>query len=124
MTDDPSAVNDRFRFLRDDLQQKLLDLVIAMNLDHQIEDGLLCTREKDEMTVEDLRSAVRSTLFDDWHLWRGTAAKNPQMYGQYCAYMNEHDIRYVEEQDNGSRWFQLSKDDDPYRWGVEEFKSP
>jgi hypothetical protein len=117
-------MDDWFRFLRDDLQQKLVALVAAMGLEYRIEDGCLCTSERDKYVVEDLRSAVRTSVFDDWHLWRGGAAKDPSLYDRYRAYMAEHGIRYVEEDDNGSRWFLLGKQDDPYEWGIEVFVRP
>jgi len=117
-------MGDRFRFLRDDLQQKLIALVAAIGLDYWIEDALLCTLEKDDRVVEDLRSAVRSSVFDDWHLWRGTAAKNLSLYERYRSYMAEHSIPYVEEEDNGARWFLLRKQDNPYEWGIERFVTP
>jgi len=117
-------MTDRFRFLRDDLQRRLLRLVAAMELEHREVDGYLCTRERDQYIVEDLRSAVRSSVFDDWHLWRGGAAKAPALHEQYRAYMEAHQIPYVEEDDNGSRWFLLSRSSDPYSWGVEPFVRP
>jgi hypothetical protein len=114
-------MDDKFCFLRDDLQQKLVALVAAMGLQYRIEDGFLCTSEKDQLVVEDIRSAVRTSVFDEWHLWRGGAGKDPALYQRYRAYMTEHSIQFVEENDNGSRWFLLSRQDDPYGWGVEVF---
>src|SRR5438067_272615 len=112
-------MDDRFRFLRDDLQQKLIALVAAMGLSYRIEDEYLCTAEKDQYVVEDLRSAVRTSVFEEWHLWRGGSAKEPSLYDRYRAYMAEHGISYVEEDDNGSRWFLLARESNPYEWGVE-----
>jgi hypothetical protein len=117
-------MNDCFQFLRADLQQKLIALVVAMGLEYWIEDGRLCTHERDRFVVEDLRSAIRTSVFEDWHLFRGTSAKNPVLYNRYRAYIIERGIPFVEEEDNGSRWFLLRKVDDPYKWGVEAFANP
>jgi hypothetical protein len=38
--------------------------------------------------------------------------------------MAAHGVRYVDVEEDGSRWFLLSHDDDPYSWGVEEFVRP
>jgi len=117
-------MGDRFRFRRDDLQKKLVALVAAMGLEYRIESGFLCTHDRDQYIVEDLRSAVRTSVFDDWHLWRGGVAKDQRLYARYQSYMVKHDIPYVEEEDNGAKWFLLRKQDDPYKWGVEEFVRP
>jgi hypothetical protein len=114
-------MDDRFRFLRIDLQEKLIALVVALGLNHRIENGYLCTSEIDELVVEDLRSAVRTSVFEEWHLWRGGSAKNSALYHCYIAYMNNQAIDFVEEDDNGARWFLLSRKSDPYSWGVDAF---
>ena len=108
------TMDDRFRFVRIDLQRELVALVVAMGLKYRIEDGYLCTTEQDELVVEDLRSAVRTSVFEDWHLWRGGVAKDPALYHRYVAYMTEHGIEFVEEDDNGSQWFLSSRKSDPY----------
>jgi hypothetical protein len=112
-------LNDRFRFFRDDLQQKLIALVRAMGLEYFIEDSHLCTKESDELVVEDLRSAVRTSVFPEWHCWRGGAGKDPGLYDRYRTYMVEHGIEFVEEDDNGRRSFLLSMRTDPKHWGIE-----
>ncbi len=76
------------------------------------------------MVVEDLRSAVRTSVFEEWHLWRGGSAREPALYYRYLAYMAEHGIAFIEENDNGSRWFLLSRQSNPYEWGVELFVRP
>ena len=95
-----------------------------MGLEYRIEGARLCTQERDELVVEDLRSAVRTSVFEEWHLWRGTPAREPGLYERYRSYMVAHGIPYVEEEDNGARWFLLRKQDSPYEWGVEKFVRP
>src|SRR5690349_5854789 len=92
-----------------------------MGLEHRVEGGFLWTRDEDWFVVEDLRSAVRSSVFDEWHLWRGSGGTDPSLYERYRAYMAEHGIPYAEEEDNGARWFILRRQDDAYQWGVEDF---
>ena len=114
-------MEDRFRFLRTDLQKKLIALVVAMGLRCRIENGYLCTAEADELVVEDLRSAIRTSVFEEWHLWRGGAATNPALYDRNIEYMKTNKIAFDEEDDNGVRWFLLSKRSNPYEWGLENF---
>jgi hypothetical protein len=63
-------------------------------------------------------------VFDDWHLWRGGAAKDPSLYDRYRSYMAQHGISYVEEEENDSRWFLLPRQQNPYGWGIEKFVRP
>jgi hypothetical protein len=114
------------RFHDDAMQRKLIAATAALRIEHWVEDGYLCTHERDDDAVSCLRDAVRSTVFPnwDWHQWRGTAAKDPSLYERYRQYMVAHGVRYVEEEEDGARWFLLSKSDDPYTWGVEQFVRP
>lgn len=113
-------LNDAFRFLHRDLQDKLIRLVRAMGLDYEVEDGHVRTRDDDWAVVEDLRSAVRSSVFTEWQTWRGQAGLDSETRARYRTYMEENGIRYLEEEENGTHWFVLSQQQDPAAWGVEE----
>lgn len=67
-----------------------------MGLVYRIEADYLCTAKHDEMVVEDLRSAVRSSVFEEWHLWRAGSARELALYHRYLAYMAEHGIAFIE----------------------------
>jgi hypothetical protein len=112
---------DRLRFHDDSLQQKMVAVTAALGIEHWMEDGVLCAHERDSEAVSCLRDAVQCSLFPEWHQWRGGAAKNASLYSRYREYMAAHGVRYVEVEEDGSRWFLLSRDDDPYSWGVEDF---
>ena len=115
---------DRMRFHDDDLQQKLVAATAALGIDHWVEEGLLCTHERDSDVVSFLRDAVRCLAFRYWREWRGGAAKDLSLYDRYREYMDAHGIRFVEVEEDGSRWFLMGPDDDPYQWGIEEFIRP
>jgi hypothetical protein len=112
---------DRIRFHDDVLQKRLEAVTAALGIEHWLEDGFLCTHDRDFEAVECLRDAVRHSAFPRWHQWRGSGAKDPSVYDRYRQYMASHGIRYVEVEENASRWFLLSHDDNPYEWGVETF---
>lgn len=117
-------VIERFRFHDETLQTKLIAVTTALGIEHWNEDGFLCTRERDSDAVECLRDAVRCSLFPEWHQWRGRGAADAGLYARYREYMAAHGIRYVEVEEDGNRWFLLSRSDDPYSWGVEKFIRP
>ena len=117
-------LNDAFCFLDRDLQGKLVKLVRAMGLDYEVEDGHVRTRDEDWSVVEDLRSAVRSSVFEEWQLWRGNAGLDAETRGKYRAYMDERAIPYFEEEENGTHWFIFHAREDPASWGVEESAPP
>jgi hypothetical protein len=106
------------------LQRKLIAVTAALGVEHWLEDGFLCTHERDDDAVSCLRDAVRCSVFPDWHQWRGGGAKDPSLYDRYREYMAAHGVRYIEIEEDGARWFLLSKNDNPYTWGVEEFVKP
>lgn len=112
---------DRILFHDESLQQKLIAITAALGLEHWLEDGFLCTHEHDSDAVLSLRDAVRCSLFSEWHQWRAETDKTPCLYDHYREYMLVHGIRYVEVEEDGTRWFLLSGQDDPYSWGIEEF---
>jgi hypothetical protein len=115
---------DRIRFHDETIQRRLVGVTAALGIEHWLEDGFLCTHERDSDAVSCLRDAVRYSLFPDWHQWRGGGAKDPSLYGGYREYMAAHRVRYVEVEEDGARWFLLSRRDDPYSWGVEDFVRP
>jgi hypothetical protein len=117
-------IADRIRFHDETLQRKLVAVTAALGIEHWLEDGFLCTHERDTDAVSCLRDAVRCSLFPGWHQWRGGAAKVPSLYDRYREYMAAHGVPYVEVEEDGARWFLLSHQDDPYSWGVEEFVTP
>jgi|GEM_PF-2726217 hypothetical protein len=117
-------LNDVFRFLDSELQGRLVKLVRAMGLDYEVEDGHVRTRDEDWSVVEDLRAAVRSSVFDEWQVWRGRDGLGAETRARYRAYMKEHEIRYFEEEENGTHWFVFRAAEDPYQWGVEDPPPP
>jgi hypothetical protein len=117
-------LNDAFRFLHRDLQDKLIRLVRAMGLDYEVEDGHVRTRDDDWAVVEDLRCAVRSSVFSEWQTWRGQAGLDSETRARYRVFMEEKGIRYLEEEENGTHWFVLSLQEDPAAWGVEAPPAP
>jgi hypothetical protein len=112
---------DRLRFHDESLQRKIVAVTAALGVEHWVEDGFLCTYERDGEAVSCLRDAVRCWVFPDLQQWRGGAAKDPSLDSRYREYMAAHGIRYVEVEEDGARWFLLSRDDDPCSWGIEEF---
>jgi hypothetical protein len=115
---------DGMRFHDDTLQSKLVAATAALGIEHWLEDGFLCTHDRDGEAVSYLRDAVRCSLFPGWHQWRGGAGKDPSLYDRYREYMVANRIRFVEVEEDGARWFLLSHDDDPYEWGIESFVRP
>src|SRR4051794_26755379 len=112
---------DRMRFHDEMLQRKLVAVTAALGIEYWLENGFLCTHERDTDAVSCLRDPVRCSLFPGWHQWRGGGAKDSRLYDRYREYMAAHGVRYVEVEEDGSLGFLLSHDDDPYSWGVEEF---
>jgi hypothetical protein len=117
-------VINRMRFLDDTLQHKLIAATAALGIEYWVEDESLCTNERDWSVVWDVRDEVRSSAFPTWHEWRGGGAKDPGLYDRYRQYMVANGVRYVEVEEDGSRWFLLGPDDDPYSWGIEEHDRP
>jgi hypothetical protein len=54
---------DRMRFHDEVLQRKLVAVTAALGIEHWLEDGFLCTHERDTDAVSCLRDAVRCSLF-------------------------------------------------------------
>src|SRR5687767_8444857 len=98
---------ERMRFHDEAVQDRLVAATAALGLEYWIEDGYLCTHDRDAEAVSCLRDAVRYTVFPDWHEWRGGAAKDSSLYERYREYMTAHHVRYVEVEEDGSRWFLL-----------------
>jgi len=113
---------ERIRYHDETMQRDLAAVCAALAIEYWIEDEFLCTHDRDADAVSCLRDAVQCRAFPDgWHLWRGGGAKDESLYDRYHAYMVEKGIRYIEVEEDGTRWFLLGLVDDPKQWGIETF---
>src|SRR5262245_36130722 len=115
---------ERIRYHDETMQRNLAAVSSALAIEYWIDDGFLCTHDRDGEAVSCLRDAVQCRAFPDgWHLFRGGGAKDGSLYDRYRAYMADNGIRYIEVEEDGSRWFLLSNTDDPWKWGIEEIET-
>ena len=89
------------RFHDETLQRKLVAVTAALGVEYWMEDGILCTHERDTDAVSCLRDAVRCSFFPNWTQWRGGGAKDSGLYDRYREYMAAHGVRYVDSRRMG-----------------------
>ena len=106
-----------FRFLDDDLNQRLLALLRKAKIKHGVgKDGVVHYSRDDEEVVEnDFVCTIRDTVFPSWQIL--TCPRDWTV--RYKKYMNDHGIPFHEELSNGELWFLLPRKYRPHRWKLD-----
>ena len=101
----------RFKFIRSDMQQKLEGLLQVMGVVHSVDqDGFVVTDEADALLLDDLASAVRTSVFPSWCTFCTTTDEgmiDAELRQESIKYLNENGIGFAEEIDDEHHWFLL-----------------
>jgi len=107
-----------FKFLDDDLNQRLLALLTKGKIGHRVDkEGVIHYSLDDEEAVEnDLICLIRDKVFPSWQVL--TCPRD--WIVRYEEYMRSHRIPFHEELSNGELWFLLPRKYRPHRWKLDD----
>jgi hypothetical protein len=106
-----------FKFLDNDLNQKLVGLFKKSKIDHSIDkDGAVHYSLNDEEIVEnDLIRSIRDKVFPSWQVLTCPNGWTTR----YKEYMSRHDIPFRIELSNGELWFLIPRKYRPHSWKLD-----
>jgi hypothetical protein len=106
-----------FRFVDDELNQKLIDRATSSGIPHEIgPDGTLrFSAENDEVIEERVIRPVREEVFPRWQM----LSCPPEWAGRYRQYMRHNRLPFQEERIDNEISFLIPRDLDPHRWNLE-----
>lgn len=109
-----------FRFVDDDLNDRLVSLVKKAGVRHQISpDGAIRYSYDDEDRVEnELIRSIRDHVFSSWQI----VACPPAWIDRYMQYMTQHKILFFEECADGERWFLIPAKHRPHLWKLKDIE--
>ena len=105
-----------FRFVDDELNQKLIARAAASNLRHEIgSNGTLCYSADDEEAIDEhVINPIREEVFPRWQLLNCP----PEWAGRYRQYMEHNRLPFQEERIDEEISFLIPRDVDPHRWDL------
>ena len=106
-----------FRFVDDELNQKLIARATTSGIPHQVgPDGTLrYAAENDDAIEERVIRPVREEVFPRWQM----LSCPPAWAGRYRQYMKHNRLPFQEERIDDQTSFLIPRDLDPHRWNLE-----
>jgi len=112
--------SNAFKFLDDDLNQRLLALLRKDKIKHEVgNDGIIRYSPDEEDVIENnFIFSIRDQVFPSWQV-----LTCPRDWAErYKEYMSRHRIPFHEEFSNGELWFLLPRKYRPGRWKMDDLK--